>query len=261
MSCKVLTPQSILNGALAMIGRPPKLITKTGDLYDVMGNLLEMYQNKLAIHDGNFILKQRRITLPAGKLEISFVEPSWGRPVMCDLDPASLPPNITLPRRDVNLISIQDQDQFRNNVFSGSAGSGLTTSDGSATIAFAQAVSWLRDGSTIKLFFEFGGFAPGTDSTYRFFYQPGGIAEVMEDQNVEWLPNFIGLLQCDFALAILPLSGIAEPDYTRFKEYLQGQITRREPVLDLFLQNDHREQTGYAPGYARSRVGGHQRAR
>ncbi len=82
MSCKVLTPQSILNGALAMIGRPAKLITKTGDLYDVMGNLLEMYQNKLAIHDGNFILKQRRITLPAGKLEISFVEPSWGRPVM-----------------------------------------------------------------------------------------------------------------------------------------------------------------------------------
>ena len=258
MSCKVLTPQSILNGALALIGRPAKLITRTGDLYDIMGNVLELYQNKLDVHDGNFILKQRRITLPAGRLEISFEETSWGRPVMCDLDPASLPPGVTLPRRDVELINIQDQDLYRRNT---ATGLGMPPSPGSAIIAMAQAVSWYREGNTIKLFFEFGGFTPQMDATYRFFYQPGGIAEVMEDQNVDWLPNFVGLLQCDFALAILPLSDIPEPQYTRLERHLASQVQRREPVMEQWLQNDHIEQSGYAGGYNRSRVGGHQRAR
>jgi len=258
VSCKVLTPQSILQGAMALIGRPQKLISRTGDLYDIMGNVLEMYQNKLAIHDGNFILKQRRITLPATRLEVSFVETSWGRPVMCDLDPASLPSGVTLPRRDVDLIAIQDQDQYRRNVVTGL---GLPPSPGSTTIAMAQAVSWLREGNTIKLFFEFGGFTPQTDVVYRFFYQPGGIAEVIEDQNVDWLPNFVGLLQCDFALAILPLSDIPEPQYTRLEKSLMAQVQRREPVMDQFLQQDHTEQSGYFGGYNRSRVGGHQRAR
>lgn len=261
MSCKVLTPQSILNGSLAMIGRPSKLIAKTGDLYDVMGNVLEHYQNKLDIHDGNFILKKRVVTLPAGKLEASFVEESWGRPVMCDLDPASLPAGVVLPRRDVDLINLQDQDQYRQNAFSGASVGGLTTADGSSMVPLAQAVAWYREGTTIKLFFEFGGFTPGADATYRFFYQPGGIAEVMEDENVDWLPNFVGLLQCDLALALLPLSDIEEPRYTRFQQHLMAQVARREPVLDQWLQHDHTEQSGYAGGYARSRVGAHQRTR
>ena len=258
MACKVLTPQSILNGALALIGRPQKLISRTGDLYDIMGNVLELYQNKLAVHDGNFILKQRRVTLPAGRLEASFTEASWGRPVMCDIDPASLPQGVTLPRRDVDLIAIQDQDQYRRNSVTGAA---LPSAPGSAIIAFAQAVSWYREGETIKLFFEFGGYVPQTEATYRFFYQPGGIAEVLEDQNVDWLPNFVGLLQVETALAILPLSEIPDPQYTRLEKQLSAQIQRREPVMDQFLQQDHTEQSGYYGGYNRSRVGGHQRAR
>lgn len=257
MSCKVLTPESILNGALALIGRPPKLINRKGDLYDIMGITLERFRNKLQIHDGNFILKMRRVTLPAGRLDISIDEPAWGRPVMCDLDPSLFPTNQQLPRRDVELIAIQDQELFRSNSVSGSS----TASDGGNAISFAQAVSWYRDGGSIRLFFEFGGVFPTTDSTYRFFYEPGGIAEVMESEEVSWLPDFVGLLQLDCALAFLPLTDISEPQYTRLERRLSGDIQRREPVMDQWLQMDHTEQSGYAPGYNRSRVGGHQRVR
>lgn len=257
MSCKVLTPESILNGALALIGRPPKLINRKGDLYDIMGITLERFRNKLQIHDGNFILKMRRVTLPAGRLDISIDEPAWGRPVMCDLDPSLFPVNQQLPRRDVELIAIQDQELFRNNSMSGSS----TASDGGNAISFAQAVSWYRDGGSIRLFFEFGGVFPTTDSTYRFFYEPGGIAEVMENEEVSWLPDFVGLLQLDCALAFLPLTDIPELQYARLERRLSGDIQRREPVMDQWLQMDHTEQSGYAPGYNRSRVGGHQRVR
>lgn len=257
MSCKVLTPESILNGALALIGRPPKLINRKGDLYDIMGITLERFRNKLQIHDGNFILKMRRVTLPAGRLDISIDEPAWGRPVMCDLDPSLFPTNQQLPRRDVELIAIQDQELFRSNSMSGSS----TASGGGNAISFAQAVSWYRENSSIRLFFEFGGVFPTTDSTYRFFYEPGGIAEVMESEEVSWLPDFVGLLQLDCALAFLPLTDISEPQYTRLERRLSGDIQRREPVMDQWLQMDHTEQSGYAPGYNRSRVGGHQRVR
>lgn len=261
MSSKTLTPQSIMNTALAMIGRPPKLIAKLGDLYDVLGNTLEHYQNKMDIHDGNFILKKKVVTLAAGRLEASFTEDSWGRPVMCDLDPEHLPAGIVLPRRDVDLIAIQDMDQYRTNVATAGSSSGVVTSDGTRSIAFAQAVAWYREGNQIKLFFEFGGYTPAQQTTYRFFYQPGGISEVIEDQEVDWLPNFVGLLQVDLALALLPLSDIQEPMYSRLEKRFLRDLQRREPVLDQWLQHDHTEQSGSYSGYNRSRIGGHLTAR
>ena len=261
MSCKTLTPQSIVDGALVLLGRPPKLLARMGDLYDILGNVLESYRAKMAVHDGNFILKHRTVTLPSGRLEASFVEESWGRPVMCDIDPGSLPARAILPRRDVDLIAIQDMDQYRLNLAHAGASNQLVATDASSFISYAQAVAWLREGNTIKLFFEFGGYVPSLTVQYRFFYEPGGLAQVLEDQDVDWLPEFVGLLQVDFALALLPHSDIAEPKYTRLQNDLEKRFARREPVMDLYLQQDHTEQSGYAGGYRRSRVGGHNRAR
>lgn len=263
MACKDLTPDSIVTGALALIGRPAKLINRQGDLYDILGNVLEPYRVRMQIHDGNFILKKRIVVLPAGRLEVTISEPNWGRPVYCDLDPASLPAGIVLPRRDVNLINLEDQDLYRNNSFYGSTGAGLTSADRSASIPLAQAVSWFRDTetNTIKFFFEFGGFVPAMDGTYRFFYEPGGIAQVLEAQNIDWLPNFVGLLQSDFALAVLPLSDIPEPQYTRLEKRLQAVVMKGETLLDQWLIFDHKEQSGYVGGYNRSRVGAHRRTR
>jgi len=257
MSSKTLMAQSVMNGALAMISRPPKLVAKLGDLYDILGNTLEHYQNKMKIHDGNFLLKKRIVTLAAGRLEASFTDDSWGRPVMCDLDPEHLPAGIVLPRRDVDLIAIQDMDQYRTNVATAGSSSGVVTSDGTRSIAFAQAVAWYRDGNQIRLFFEFGGYTPAQATTYRFFFEPGGIAEVIEDQPIDWLPNFVGLLQVDLALALLPLSDIQEPTYTRLERRLTRDLQRREPIMDQYLQQDHTEQSGSYSGYNRSRIGGH----
>ena len=181
MSCKELNPEYIVQGALGLIGRPAKLINRMGDLYDILQIVLERYRNRLQIHDGDFLLKMRRVTLPAMRLDVSFNEPSWGRPVMCDLDPSSLSSDMALPRRDVELIAIRDQDQFRNNVSVIEGGAGLSGNDGTV-IDYAHAVSWFRDGTTVKLFFEFGGRFPTTNATYRFFYQPGGLFEVVAGQ-------------------------------------------------------------------------------
>jgi len=262
MSCKTLTPQSVLNGALALLGRPPALIAKSGDLYDIMGTVLENYQNLLNIHDGNFLLKMRRVTLPAQSLEIQFEEPSWGRPVLCDLDPLTLLPGTILPRRDIDLIGIQHMDQYRQTTTpTAGIGSGLTTSGGNQVLGFAQAVAWYREGVTIKLFFEFGGLLPGIDTTYRFFYEPGGVAEVMEDTLIDWVPNFVGILQVDCALAFLPHSMIEEPTYQRLETRLEKMLLKREPVLDQWLRNNHTEQSGRYPGYGRNRVGGYRSVR
>lgn len=256
MPCKTLTPQSVLNGALVLLGRPPALAARTGDLLDIMGNVLEGYQNLLRIYDGNFLLKVKNVTLPAQSLEASFEEPNWGRPVLCDLDPAFILPNSPLPRRDVDLIGIQHMDQYRNVSAPTAGNSGLTSAGANQVNGFAQAVAWYRDGNTIKLFFEFGGLLPGIDTSYRFFYEPGGIAEVMEDTLIDWVPNFVGILQVDCALAFLPHSMIEEPTYTRLMNDLEKRLQKREPVLEQWLKSNHTEQSGRYPGYNRNRTGG-----
>jgi len=260
MSCKELNPEFIVQGALGLLGRPAKLINRQGDLYDILQIVLERYRNRLQIHDGDFLLKMRRVTLPAMRLDVSFNEPSWGRPVMCDLDPSTLSSDMALPRRDVELIAIRDQDQFRNNVSVIEGGAGLSGNDGTV-IDYAHAVSWFRDGTTVKLFFEFGGRFPTTDATYRFFYQPGGLSEVFAGQEITWLREFAGMLQVDCALAFLPLSEIPDPQYTRLENRWEKDLMKREPILDLFLQQDSTEQSGYVGGYNRSRIGGHRRLR
>lgn len=262
MSCKVPDPDTILNGALALIGRPASLLTRKGDLFDILEVTLELYRSKMSIHDGNFILKKRVVTLPARQIEVSFQDSDWGRPVCCDLDPASLPQGMLLPRRDVELVAIQDLDQFRNSGLPATSGAANLTAISEQSVSYAQAVAWFRQKSKIMLFFEFGGFFPIAPVTYRFFYEPGGMVQVLKGEEVDWLPNFIGLLQCHFALLMLPLAtDISDSQYSRFENRLSAEVAQRTPILDTFLQLDHTEQAGYYAGYGRSRSGGRQRAR
>lgn len=262
MSCATLQPESIVQGALALIGRPATLITRLGDLYDILAVVLEQYQNRMAIHDGNFLLLNRRVTLPATRTEVSFTDMQWGRPVLCEVDPASLPTGTILPRRDVDLIGIQDAAEYRINTMQGGVGSANAGGNAATVNAFAQAVAWMRSADTIKLFFEFGGFVPGNDVTYRFFYEPvGGLTNVAEGQAVTWLPNFMGLLQADCALQFLPLTDIEEPQYSRLEKSLAARVMRSEPILDEYLQQNRQEQSGYSGGYARNRVRQHPRFR
>lgn len=257
MSCKELTPESIVQGSLSLLGRPAKLMNRMGDLYDMMGISLERFRNKLHIHDGDFILKMRRVTLPSQQLELSIDIPDWGRPVSCDLDPDSVPADVLLPSRDVALIALRDADLFRRNQDYGYISDPMTI----GTVAFASAVSWFRSDSKIKFFFEFGGARPYRDVTYRFFYQPGGISQVLEGQSVEWLNEFIGLLQLDCALLFLPHADLDDKTYNRLETRFEKAVMQRESVLDLWLQQDHTEQSGFVGGWNRTLIGGNRRLR
>jgi hypothetical protein len=263
MACKVLEPKSILSGALALIGRPPSLLTRIGDLYDIMGNILEGYRNTLRIHDGNFILKSTTVTLAAlsttATITSSSVVSSWGRPVFCDVDPDALPAGVTLPKREIDVVAIQELDRYRAGLpnVQGTDVSTLPTN----TYLVPTAVAWNREESggnpIIKFYFEFGGYKPAQALTYRFFYEPGGIAEVMEGSNVDWLPEFVGLLQLDVARAFMAQPYIdMEPEaHQRLMMWLDEQVQRRSPVMHQFLQQEYREQSGAFEGYNRSRYG------
>jgi hypothetical protein len=66
----------------------------------------------------------------------------------------------------------------------------------------------------------------------------------------------VGLLQHDYALALLPDSGIEEPRYSRRKEYLEQYVARNWPIMEAWLQQgDHTEQSGRYEGYNRNRYG------
>ena len=253
MSCKTLTPESIMNGALALIGRPPALAAKLGDLYDIMANVLEPYQNILDIHGGNFLLKNVSVTLAANALTATATLPNFGRPVSCDLDPASIPLGALLPRRDVDLVPLQNLDLYRSTV-APMSNTGVVTPTGSTVYLLAQAMAWNREpANVIRFYFEFGGVTPTVQGIYRIFYEGGGISEVEIGTEIDWMPNFIGLLQQDCALAFLPHSEIDEPKYSRFERDFSRRVEKREALLHQWLQNDHVEQTGYVGGYARTK--------
>jgi hypothetical protein len=254
LACKTLTPQSILNGALALLFRPPALMSKIGDCYDILGTTVESYRNKMKIHDGNFILKKKTVPLPANQITASFQEQSWGTPVFCDVDPDSVPAGITLPKREIDIVNLHDLDQYRAGL-PNVMGQDINLLPSQAWIV-AAAVAWNREGDDIKLYFEFGGLRPQQEVTYRFFYEPGGVAEVLENTKADILPEFVGLLQHDFALALLPDSGLEEPRYTRRLKYLEQYVTRNWPIMEEFLQQgDHVEQSGRFEGFNRNRYG------
>lgn len=254
MACKTLTPQSILNGALALLFRPPALTSKIGDCYDILGTHVELYRNKMKIHDGDFLLKKKLVPLPANQTETTFQQQNWGTPVFCEVDPDSVPAGVSLPKREIDIVNLQDLDQYRAGL-PGVQGQDINLLPSQAWLV-ASAVAWNREGEDIRLYFEFGGYKPQQAVTYRFFYEPGGVAEVVKGMPTDVLGEFVGLLEHDFALALLPDSGIEEPRYSRRKEYLQQYITRAWPIMETWLQQgNHVEQSGRFEGFNRNRYG------
>jgi hypothetical protein len=261
MPCDMTSYQALAGKTLSLLGDPPALATKTGDVYEALLMALEHYGNVLDLAGGNFILGKKDFTLPAQTLSFELTGVTdWGKPLIVETNPAGWDLPYRYVRHEVDVVDLQDLNRFRDApprwIWPD------TQMDGSV-IASAVAWYWSTDeAQKLLLDFEFGNVKPQMAVPYRVFYQPaGGLASFDETKSPGWLANFQALVTFHAASILLPKTAYDDTTYARYLRMIEQHLGSREQTLVAWINNDHTKQSGSFAGYRRGQASGNRRRR
>jgi hypothetical protein len=256
MPCDMTSYQALAGKTLTLIGDPPALATRMGDVYEALLMALEHYGNVLDLSGGNFILGKKEFTLPAATIAFELMGVSdWGKPLIVETDPAAWNLAYRYIRHEVDVVDLQDLDRFRD-----AAPRWIWPETQLAGSVIASAVAWYwstDETSKLMLEFEFGSVKPQTSVPYRVYYQPAGaLASFDETKTPQWLANFQALITFHAASILLPKSGYDDTIYARYLRMIEQHLATREQTLLAWINNDHTKQSGSFAGWRRGQAGG-----
>lgn len=251
MPCDTTSINALAGQTLRALGTPPSLVNKLGDVYEALLDAQEHYSNILTTYGQNFILGRYNFTLPARAIEFTPTGlTDWGRPILCETDPAAWDLPFQYVRHEVNCTDIEDLDFFRREA------PRQIESDTINGQLLASAMTWFRDTSgVLKFQFEFGGMLPQLAVPYRIYYQAAGLAEFDPTAAPKWLPNFFDLLKFRAARVLMPKTDYEEPKYGRYERTVSQELADKEKVFADYIRNANPQQSGRMAGWRRGHHG------